>query len=263
MTILKGYTSSSGGQIHYAMKTGIGVPIVCFHQTASSGRSFYKLMEESCLKNPIYAFDTPGFGGSFNPDGMPSFEQYAEWILEAIKSIGIESFHSVGHHTGAGICVELAKNNPNMILSLIMIGPFPLTKEEREEFRPNFSTPIRPNIDGKYLIETWNYIQKLGANQNLNLHHEELIDHVRAYYSRYQTYSAVWDYDFTTPYININAPMLLMAAPDDVLYPYLQRAKELNSNTTCIEISGANFEPTVDSSNIANLIEQFITSNSF
>ena len=262
MSIKKAYVSTSAGQIHYSFTEGEGVPIICFHQTASSSRSFHKLMEVGDIKNPFFAFDTPGFGNSFDPKGMPKFEEFASWLMEAINSLGINQFHALGHHTGAAICVEIAKSYADKVLSMILVGPFPLTPEEREEFRPMFSKPIEPNKDGSYLIETWDYLRKLGADNDLQTHHEELIDHVRAYYSRYQTYSAVWDYDFTTPYKNVTCPILIMAADDDVLYPYLDRSRKLNSKAEFVESFGANYEPTLDSVNMSSQISKFLSSHS-
>ena len=58
------------GQLHYIWRPGEVVPIVCFHQTASSSESYRKIMQQSVIRNPMYAFDTPGFGGSFDPIGI-------------------------------------------------------------------------------------------------------------------------------------------------------------------------------------------------
>ena len=258
MNIKKGYVDTSGGQIHFAHTNGIGIPIVCFHQTASSCRSYYPLMDNEVIQNSMYAFDTPGFGNSFDPDGMPKFEQYAEWLIEAIHALGIKKCHLLGHHTGAAICVEFAASYSKEVESMILIGPFPLSESEREEFRPHFSTPIEPNKDGSYLIKTWEYLTELGADKDLKNHHDELLDHVRAYYSRYQTYSAVWDYDFTAQYKSSSCPTLLMAAPDDVLYPYLERSKILKPDAELIEISGANYELALDSQNVCLEINRFL-----
>lgn len=258
MAIRKRYVDCSGGQIHVAEKEGDGLPIVCFHQTASSGTSFHRLMSHAGLSNPIYALDTPGFGASFDPPGMPAFEQYGRWLLEAVEALGLNRFHTIGHHTGAGFCVELAAKQTARVASIVLIGPFPLTAEEREEFRPHFSTPISPTVDGSYLQETWDYLEKLGANGELDVHHDELLNHVRAHYSRYQTYSAVWDYDFATPYRNTTCPALLMAAPDDVLHPYLARSKEMRPDAEVVELAGANFEPALDTDGIVSALRGFI-----
>jgi pimeloyl-ACP methyl ester carboxylesterase len=258
MAIRKSYVDCSAGQIHVAARSGEGLPIICFHQTASSGTSFYRLMAHEGLANPIYALDTPGFGGSFDPPDMPNFAQYGGWLFEAIQALGLDRFHTVGHHTGAGFCVELAAQHPACVASMTLIGPFPLTAEEREEFRPHFSTPISPTADGAYLQETWDYLRKLGAHGELDVHHEEVLNHVRAHFSRFQTYSSVWDYDFTTPYRNSTCPTLLMAAPDDVLYPYLARSKEMRPDAEVVELAGANFEPALDTDAVVSAMSAFL-----
>ena len=239
MTIEKGYAECSAGQIHYAWRGGVGLPIVCFHQTASSSASFHRIMQNESLANPIFALDTPGFGGSFETQGQPPFEQYATWLFEVVTALGLAEFICMGHHTGAGICVELAARHPASVKGMILIGPYPLSAEEREEFRKHFSAPIAPTDDGGYLMTTWRYLAGLGAKADLDLHHRELLNHVRAYDARFRTYSAVWDYDFTTPYKSADCPILLMAAPDDVLYPYLARAQELQPDAMVAEITGA------------------------
>ena len=258
MAIKKGYVDTSAGQIHYAWRGGHGTPIVCFHQTASSGTSFHRIMEKSNLSQPIYALDTPGFGGSFDPPDMPTFEQYAAWLYEAIEALDLAEFHAMGHHTGAGVCVELSATHAENVKSMMLVGPYPLTAEEREEFRPHFSTPISPNEDGAYLLTTWKYLRGLGAHGELEVHHRELLNHVRAHYSRFQTYSSVWDYDFTTPYKKATCPILVMAADEDVLYPYLQRAKELQPGATLVKLTGANFEPELDAEGIVAAINDFL-----
>jgi pimeloyl-ACP methyl ester carboxylesterase len=258
MTIKRGYVDISAGQIHYAWRDGSGMPIVCFHQTASSNTSYHRIMEHAGLSQPIYALDTPGFGGSFDPEGMPTFTQYAAWLFEAVAALDLGPFHAMGHHTGAGICVELSATHADRVKSMILVGPFPLSAEEREEFRPHFSTPISPNEDGAYLLTTWKYLRGLGAHGELDVHHRELLNHVRAHYSRFQTYSSVWDYDFTTPYKNATCPILVMAAQEDVLYPYLQRAKDLQPGATLVELTGANYELELDTDGVVQAIKNFL-----
>ena len=129
-----------------------------------------------------------------------------------------------------------------------MIGPVPLTQQEREEFREHFSTPFSPDTDGNYLTVTWEYLKGLAGEEaiSLELHHRELLDTVRAYNGRYLTYSAVWDQDFTELYQCIKAPILLMCARKDVLWPFFDRAVEMRPDARTAEILGSNFEPDQD-----------------
>lgn len=258
MSIRKGYADTSGGQIHYRHVACDGEPIVFLHQTASSSAMFEKVMTRLTGKRPLYALDTPGFGGSFDPVDMPDMTQYQAWLLEAIEHLGLQQFHLFGHHTGSCLGVEMAARNPARVLSLMMIGPVPLTQEERDQFREIYSTPMSPNGDGGYLKQTWDYLAGLGADRDLDLHHRELIDTTRAYMGRYKTYSAVWDQDFCEYYARVTCPIMLMSAEDDVLHPFFARAQEQRPDAQGVILKGANFEPDLDPNGTAEAIIDFL-----
>ena len=254
----KGYADTSGGQLHYHHFAGDGVPVIFLHQTASSGKMYYDVMDRLSGRS-MYAMDTPGFGGSFDPDDMPSMAQYGAWILEALDSIGINDFHLFGHHTGACIAAEIIAAQPARAKTCMMIGPVPLTKEEREAFREHYSTPMSPDSKGDYLKTTWDYLQGLGAHSDVELHHREFVDTCRAYMGRFKAYSAVWDQDFTALFEQMDCPLLLMCAPDDVLIDYLDRAKKMKPDAESRLLKGANFEPDQDPDGTANAIRDFLT----
>lgn len=256
----KGYTDCSSGQIHYRRIDGDGLPVVFLHQTASSGRMWEKIMDRLKGHSVVYALDTPGFGGSFDPpqDAMPSIGDYARWMGEAIDDLGIERCAIVGHHTGACIGLELATARPGLVDKLGLIGPVPLTKEERVEFSKHFGTPFRPDAEGKYLKDNWDYLCNLGAHVDPLLINSEMSDQLRAWWGRVQSYNAVWDQDFLTLYKAIDIPLLIGAAPDDVLRPYLDRAAELRPDAVLVEIDGANYEPDLDPDTLANGLKAFL-----
>jgi pimeloyl-ACP methyl ester carboxylesterase len=118
MEIRKAYSDCRGGQIHYRMVAGSGVPVILFHQTASSSQMWIKTMERLADEWPMYAFDTPGFGGSFDApaDAKPLMSAYVDWLYEAIRNAGIDHCHIVGHHTGSCIGVENGWNFPNILV---------------------------------------------------------------------------------------------------------------------------------------------------
>ena len=254
--IRKGYVDTTLGQIHYRERRGTGRTAVFLHQTASSSAMWSAVMER-LPEGRYIALDTPGFGGSDDPDGMPSMPQYAGWLREAIDACGIEAFDLVGHHTGACIAVEIVSAIPDRVNSLAMIGAVPLTAEEREAFREHYSSPISPTEDGSYLQTTWDYLRGLGAHSDLALHHRELLDTARAYYGRFQAYSAVWDQDFVAPFEAATCPMLLMCAKDDVLYDYFERAKTMRPDAAHELLGGANFEPDQDPGGTAQALSDF------
>lgn len=256
--VRKAYVDVPQGQMHYRFVPGSGTPIVFLHQTASSSQMYVRVMESLAGLLPLYALDTPGFGGSFDVGGMPSMTQYSEWIYQGIQALGIDEFHIFGHHTGSCLGVEIAARHPERVRSLAMVGPVQLTQAEREEFRKYYSSPFSPTPDGSYLRPTWDYLTKLGANCDVALHHREMVDMLRAYHGRYQIYSSVWDQDFPKHYAMVKCPMLIMCAEEDVLYPYFERAKEARPDAEAVLLKGANFEPDLDCAGTVSAIRSFL-----
>lgn len=261
MTIRKGYVDTSGGQIHYRLADSDGAPVAFFHQTASSGQMWLKTMERLEGRWRMFAFDTPGFGGSFDPDpeSRPPMTQYVEWLAEAVRGVGLDRCHLVGHHTGACIAVEMAARHPELARSLTLIGPVPLTDAERIEFSKHFGLPFQPNVSGSYLLENWEYLRNLGAHRDPMLIHREMADQLRAWWGRVQSYGAVWTQDFPAFYRQVACPILIGAAPDDVLRAYLDRAREMRPDAEVLEIDGANFEPDLDPDRFAEGLAAFLT----
>lgn len=258
MAIRKAYVDCAGGQLHYRYSEGTGTPIVFFQQTASSSKMYLKVMERLYGRCPMIAFDTPGFGESFDPAEWPTMAQYADWLFEGIDALGLARFHIFGHHTGSCLAVELGVRHAARVASLMMVGPLPLTPQERDEFSQHFGAPIRPTADGRYLQATWDYLQALGADGDLELHHRELIDTTRAYMGRAMAYAAVWKQDWAALFKQVTCPMLLLCAPDDVLYPFFARAQEVRPDAKAVTLKGANFEPDLDCEGTVAAIEGFL-----
>ena len=261
--ITKGYANTPLGQIHFRTTgklTGDQTPIVMLHQTASSSAMWEKVITHIDGALPTIAFDTPGFGNSFDPEGYLSIGELSEVIVHACDDLGIDAFHLLGHHTGVCLAAEIAVAHPSRTQSVMMIGPVPLTAEEREEFRTHFSTPFSPDELGGYLTNTWNYLQDLGGTEAmpLDLMHREVLDTVRAHQGRFLTYSAVWDQDFTALFEQIDAPLLLMCAEKDVLWPFFERACDMRTDAQSATVGGSNFEPDQDPAGVTKAVLTFL-----
>lgn len=243
MNILKGYAHTKWGQVHYrTMKSDGDEAIVLLHQTASSSKSFVRMMPLLASAVKPVALDTPGFGGSFDPRDIPSVTFLCDVLLAAIDDLGLQRFHIFGHHTGACIGVELAARHPDRLRSLILSGPLPMTTEEQKKYHSEISAAFAPDADGAYLIDTWKYLAEHGLDRDPEVLHRETVDHLRAWRSRAAAYDVVWFQDFAGYLKQVRCPLMLLCADDDLLWPFFERAKGMRPDAAAAVIpNGSNF----------------------
>jgi pimeloyl-ACP methyl ester carboxylesterase len=256
--IRKGYADIARGQVHYRMRAGSGIPIVCFHQTASSSAMFEKVMEAFRGHNPIYALDTPGFGGSFDLDDQPPMSVYGDLMAEAITALGLSRVHLFGHHTGACIAIEIAARRPQLAASLAMIGPVTITRDEAAFFKTLYPKDFTPKADGSHLKKMWEYVAEIGGNSTVALHHREFVDTARAWAGHIKVYSTIWDQDFTGLFQKLTVPTAILCSKGDILWPMYERAKGLRPDVTAIEIGGTNFQTDEVPDQVARAVEGFV-----
>ena len=240
--IRKGYVDAGGGQVHYRHRPGQGTPVVCLHQTASSSAMFEAVMRRWPGPEPLYALDTPGFGGSYEPDGQPTMAEYGRVLLDATRALGLERMHLFGHHTGACIAIEMADAAPERTASLAMIGPVTITRDEAAMFKSVYPKDFRIQVDGSHLRKMWDYVAEIGGNSTPELHHREFVDTARAWAGHIRVYSAIWDQDFIALYQRVKVPLWIACSPNDVLWPIFPRAKELRPDAIAVELGGSNFQ---------------------
>ena len=242
----KGYVDTSEGQIHFRVEDQGGGPTVFFfHQTASSGSMFEAMMARLAGRYRMYALDTPGFGYSFGTDRIPGIGFYADVLTEAVSALhpGPGKVHLCGHHTGGCIAVDMAvRTMPARTQTLTLMGAVLATAEERENYRKTFDAPFRPEPSGAYLQVAHDYLAGLGANTTTELHHRELVDHLRGWKATPQAFNAVWDQDFEALYARVACPILNICAPDDVVWPFHQRAVAARPDAEEAVVGGMDFE---------------------
>ena len=259
MTIKKAYVETSAGQVHYRYGGPSGLsPIIFLHQNTSSSKMFLRTMEKLCDRRNVIAFDLPGFGETYDPPAFESISQLTMPIIEAIACLEIDRFHLCGQHTGAGMAAEIGVLLPKRVLSVMMIGPLLLTEEEKQWYRENFKGSAKPDKNAAYLKETWDYLETNGAGIDLEMFHDEFWQALRSWRARGMVYGCVWDYPFEDFYARLECPILLMSAPDDVLYQGYLRAKKARPEASAVELLGSNFEPYLDPDGTSAAINDFL-----
>ncbi len=103
------YANCREGQIHLREAGPADGPVLAFfHQTASSGAMFEQVMRRLADRYRCLSFDSPGFGGSYQPAEIPDIRFLGDRLLEALDDLGVDRFHACGHHTGGCVALEMA-----------------------------------------------------------------------------------------------------------------------------------------------------------
>jgi pimeloyl-ACP methyl ester carboxylesterase len=227
--IEKGYVRTTDGQIHYRRcEGGSGAPLAFFHMTASSSAAFEGLMHELDGKRPLFAFDSVNYGESYRTDRDPSIEYMAAVMLEALRNLGVERFHTFGHHTGASIQGEMAVQAPDRVLSTIMNGPTYCRPADMAAMGERLAQPNPPSVKGTQFNWAWSRIK-----DNMQLHpfvdppphaaeimHRDTVDMLRAGTHWHWAYRAVFKHDLIEVMSRIRCPMFFVSGRHDVSYPF-------------------------------------------
>jgi len=258
--VIRSYVSLPDGQMHVLSTAGSAPAIVFLHQTASSADSFERVMARLRLPNRLIAIDTPGFGASFRPSGWPSMKRYAAYMLATLERLKARRFHLFGHHTGGSLAVEIAWRHPERARSVMMLGPVPMSREERVQFRSAYDKPIAPRADGSHLVENWDYCHKYNPSCDLQTIHEEVVNMTRAWKARPQAYRAVSFHDTMGLVQKLTCPLLFMTSPEDFFFPSFAEVCAMRPDAQVAMVGGENLPPQADSKGVAGAIAKFIGS---
>jgi len=153
-------------------------------------------------------------------------ENYRDWICESIEALGIDNFHIYAHHTGTHIAAEIANIWKDRTVSLMLNGVAYLEKDERESFKKMTSSGIEQDVEGKYLLETFELIKSLFPSYDSDLVNTEFLGAIRSIKGREQAFAAVWDQDFKSLIKTLSTPIMVMSAIDDFFHNKLEIIKD-------------------------------------
>lgn len=219
--ILRGYVDTPGGQVHYRRSGLPGRPVIgFFHQTASSGRMFELVMRELGARYDCYAFDTPGFGQSWQqPADVPSVRWLAERLIEAVDALGIGDLVLCGHHTGGCIALEIALAIPARTRALSIIGPVYAHGGGAHRVREGVHGAVPAGCGRRFPAD------RVGVSATDRCRELRRPAHRRAHRSpdcRHAmplAFGAVWRQDMFAGLRLLRAPLQFMCSKDDVLWP--------------------------------------------
>lgn len=108
-----------GKSIAY-MTEGSGSPIVLLHGWPQTSHVWRKVIPLLATKHRVVAIDLPGLGESQAFDVFDT-GAVADIISDATETLGISSFHLVGHDIGAWVATSLALRHEGRLNSLTVV----------------------------------------------------------------------------------------------------------------------------------------------
>lgn len=91
------------------------------HGLAVSHR--YLMPTAAALPGSVFVPDLPGFGLSGKPARVLSAEQHAQVVAAWMDGTGLGRIHVLANSFGCQIAVELAIRRPDLVASLVLVGP--------------------------------------------------------------------------------------------------------------------------------------------
>ena len=246
--VLRGFVEVDEGQIHYRRCGSEDSPVlVMLHGSPLSALSLEPLMQELGRSFKVFAPDTLGNGDSSPQKKTPVTIQYlAEAMLRGMSSLGLEEFYLYGFHTGGNIGIEAALAQPKRVKKLIIDGMGLYSPDDKADLVANQAPQIQADLEGTQLLRAWYLVRDgkifwpwwnrtvdgvrgLGLPDADQLHDEvlELLKSVRTYHHNYR---AALGYDKRPRVAELDLPVLVMAAENDMLLPYLEEAAKLVRN---------------------------------
>ena len=150
------FAEGDGAQIHYrrAGAASDHAPLVLLHQSPNSSQIFVEFMAEMGADRIVYAPDTSGFGQSDLPSAQPDIAAYASAMAQFMDASALGKVDLLGYHTGAAIAIEIARQHPERVRRLILVGIPAFTPAEADAF--DASPWPRPlDAEGVQIAEEW------------------------------------------------------------------------------------------------------------
>lgn len=228
LRVERGYAPSPLGQIHYqdVGESRGGTPVyVLFHQVPWFHLYYARAQAELAARGiRSIALDTPGYGLSARPASPPAISDYVAALAAALRHIGIERSVVVGHHTGATLGVEYARQAPESVQCLVGHG-VPIYTETEAKARlaaPHWDQSYKP--EGGHLSERYTFLSGRVAGSADALHWS-VFSLFLAGENEWFGHHAVFKYDMASNLAALKVPMVVLSNPDDLLDFTLERVR--------------------------------------
>lgn len=226
--ITKAYAPSRYGQLHYRIARSDGdlsaPPLLCLHQTPSSGKEWLPIMPALSRNRVVIATDNPGYGMSDAPPEPVTIEDFAGVMADLMTRLAESGeipsgpFDVIGYHTGSVVATELARSLPDRVRKAVVFGlaayPEELRAEKLRTLRDKFPVPDRSL---RHVERHWSLVQSLiDERMTAEAMHIAMAESLALGSRLPWGYVAVYRYDFLGAMPQVQQPVLIMNPQDDL-----------------------------------------------
>jgi len=124
-----------GARIHYEIHgEGNKVPLVLLHGFLEDSEIWNPILRDLQTERQIICIDLPGHGKSDGIADVHTMQLMADVVLQVLRILGIQEISIAGHSMGGYVSLELLKNFPMILKSILLINSTPVedTVEKRK-----------------------------------------------------------------------------------------------------------------------------------
>jgi pimeloyl-ACP methyl ester carboxylesterase len=100
-----------------------GPTFLLLHGIGLSHREFTGLARELSRTGRVVSFDLPGFGPTPRPRHRLSVQEHAAIVLRTLDRLAVGPVVVVGHSMGAQFAIEVARQRPEAVDRVVLVGP--------------------------------------------------------------------------------------------------------------------------------------------
>jgi pimeloyl-ACP methyl ester carboxylesterase len=212
------FVNTSVGQIHVRDRKPPAMPseasLVALHPCPYSGQYFDTIAPMISVTRRICAPDFPGYGDSAALEALPSIEDYADAMVEAIDGLDMAGrpIDLLGFHTGTLVAVAIALARPDLVRSLILVDvPYYAPGDQATRYP---SAAAVPGFDAELgsLAAAWDFsVTKRIGSMAFQRSFDNFIAQLQAGLKSHFGFHAAFTYDCVTNFARVAAPTTVVA----------------------------------------------------
>jgi pimeloyl-ACP methyl ester carboxylesterase len=105
-------------------RAGAGPPLVLVHGSGEDGRIWQPQLEALADELTVVAWDEPGAGRSSDPPAGFTLAGYGRCLAALIVELGLAQAHVAGLSWGGTVVLELVRQRPDLVATLIFVGSY-------------------------------------------------------------------------------------------------------------------------------------------